>query len=524
MGLKRKFDASRQGRYGGRGQKGWLTDAMPMTARALLLVAALSAASAFGQSRGTDPELANGIRLVDEGNPEGGIAVLDRVVARFKKAGNEPAQLSKAYLYLAIAHLLLSEEQAARARFVEAIRTDDSLKLSPNEFPPKIVQAFEEARRAVRGTADVIPPPGPGKPPAGRRLPAPVFLETVKTGDFANVRQLLTEDPTLVSARDEAFGATALHWAALRGHAAVAALLVAEGADPAAKNSAGETPRDVAARAGRKDIVAILSPGGAAPAPQRTLIEAVKAGDLPRVEQLIDAEPEIVNMRDTAFSATPLHWAALRGHLEVARYLLAKKADPGATNNDGETALAVARRAKRQPMIALLEAASSSPEALLFEAVRSGDDRQVQKLLAEDAQLARARDSSYGATALHWAALKGRVDIARMLLDAGADPAAKNKAGETAEDVATRRQVEMTADVMGHSLVYWVQGLYYRGLLAQGSRVFAMTSAGSTRVWPTYGAVSAAKAALESNIRVLAAELGTDLGLLDDVINAGIRP
>jgi enoyl-[acyl-carrier-protein] reductase (NADH) len=67
--------------------------------------------------------------------------------------------------------------------------------------------------------------------------------------------------------------------------------------------------------------------------------------------------------------------------------------------------------------------------------------------------------------------------------------------------------MDMTLDVMAHSLVYWTQEMVRRSLLGEGSRVFAMTSAGSTRVWPTYGPVSAAKAALESHIRQLAFEL-----------------
>ena len=57
----------------------------------------------------------------------------------------------------------------------------------------------------------------------------------------------------------------------------------------------------------------------------------------------------------------------------------------------------------------------------------------------------------------------------------------------------SRKQMEMTQDVMANSLVYWVQDLYRGGFLEQGSRVYAMTSEGSTRVVPSYGAVSAAK-------------------------------
>lgn len=71
----------------------------------------------------------------------------------------------------------------------------------------------------------------------------------------------------------------------------------------------------------------------------------------------------------------------------------------------------------------------------------------------------------------------------------------------------SQAQMEMTLDVMANSLVYWVQDLFRAGLLGQGSRIYAMTSSGSTRVVPTYGAVSAAKAALESHCRQLALEL-----------------
>ncbi len=43
--------------------------------------------------------------------------------------------------------------------------------------------------------------------------------------------------------------------------------------------------------------------------------------------------------------------------------------------------------------------------------------------------------------------------------------------------------MEMTLNVMAHSLVYWAQELYAAGLLRRGAKVFAMTSAGGHRVW-----------------------------------------
>ena len=89
------------------------------------------------------------------------------------------------------------------------------------------------------------------------------------------------------------------------------------------------------------------------------------------------------------------------------------------------------------------------------------------------------------------------------------------------KDQLTKDQMEMTLDVMANSLVYWVQDLVARKLLGQGSRVYAMTSSGGTRVWPTYGAVSAAKAALESHVRQLAMELAA-YGATANAIRAGV--
>ncbi|HEV8537366.1 MAG TPA: SDR family oxidoreductase [Bacteroidota bacterium] len=92
---------------------------------------------------------------------------------------------------------------------------------------------------------------------------------------------------------------------------------------------------------------------------------------------------------------------------------------------------------------------------------------------------------------------------------------------KNASEMMTQAQIEMTIDVMANSLVYWVQGAFARGMLKHGSRVFAMTSSGGHNVLPNYGAVSAAKAALESHIRELAMELGP-YGITANSILAGV--
>lgn len=98
-------------------------------------------------------------------------------------------------------------------------------------------------------------------------------------------------------------------------------------------------------------------------------------------------------------------------------------------------------------------------------------------------------------------------------------PAADGAAEDEAE--ISQRQIDMTLSVMAHSLVYWTQDLLRAGLLDDRSRVFALTSSGTARVARSYGAVSAAKCALESHVRQLAVELAPR-GVAVNAIRAGI--
>jgi enoyl-[acyl-carrier protein] reductase III len=43
----------------------------------------------------------------------------------------------------------------------------------------------------------------------------------------------------------------------------------------------------------------------------------------------------------------------------------------------------------------------------------------------------------------------------------------------------TKKQLDMTMDVMANSLVYWTQDIVGAGLMVEGGRIFAMTSSGS---------------------------------------------
>ena len=116
---------------------------------------------------------------------------------------------------------------------------------------------------------------------------------------------------------------------------------------------------------------------------------------------------------------------------------------------------------------------------------------------------------------------RGEMGQVRVMLHSLAFGTLKLFMADPMKDAVTKAQMDMTLDVMAHSLIYWAQELVGRGLMGRGGRIYAMTSSGGARVLPNYGPVSAAKAALESNIRQLAAELAP-LGIAANSIRAGV--
>ncbi|MCI0415481.1 SDR family oxidoreductase [bacterium] len=109
----------------------------------------------------------------------------------------------------------------------------------------------------------------------------------------------------------------------------------------------------------------------------------------------------------------------------------------------------------------------------------------------------------------------------RVLLHSLAFGTLKPMITATDEEQINQSQMNMTLDVMAHSLIYWTQDLNRNGLIRNGSRIFAMTSLGSQLATKSYGAVSAAKSALESHVRQLALELSSS-GATVNAIRAGV--
>jgi enoyl-[acyl-carrier protein] reductase III len=177
----------------------------------------------------------------------------------------------------------------------------------------------------------------------------------------------------------------------------------------------------------------------------------------------------------------------------------------GASSGFGEaTALALARAGMSIVGVHLdRKATLPNAERIAAEIVRLGRRALFFNVNAADAarraEVLDAVDQELGA--------RGEQGHLRVLLHSLAFGTLRPLVADNPKEAVTTDQMDMTLDVMAHSLIYWTQDVVTRGLMGAGGRIFAMTSGGGTRVLPNYGPVSGAKAALESHVRQLAMEL-----------------
>lgn len=145
----------------------------------LLLVVALGSPQRGMGADAVDTDLANGVRQAQEGDFENAVVTLDGVVRRLSGQPARAKDLARAYTYLSIAYLGLSQEQTAKAKFLEAWKADRDMSLSPREFPPRILEFFERAREEANLTAPPTAPPSPR--PVAVRSPQPEKKKGSKT-------------------------------------------------------------------------------------------------------------------------------------------------------------------------------------------------------------------------------------------------------------------------------------------------------------------------------------------------------
>jgi ankyrin repeat protein len=193
----------------------------------------------------------------------------------------------------------------------------------------------------------------------------------------------------------------------------------------------------------RLAIFALVVGGTAVPVgAQVTLVDAVKAGDTPRVRALLDTRADVNATQSDG--TTPLHWAVDRDQPEVVQMLIRAGANVTAANRYGATPLWLASvNGNAKTMAMLLEAgadarsANADGETALMVAARTGKTDAVNLLLARGAD-PNAQEGWRGQTALMWAAAEGHAVVIDVLVARGADVKARSNAGFTALLFAAR--------------------------------------------------------------------------------------
>lgn len=167
----------------------------------------------------------------------------------------------------------------------------------------------------------------------------------------------------------------------------------------------------------------------AKPALDDSIQDAVKTGDVARVRERLEKEPQLVALRDHT-GVTLLHLAAWWGQADVAKLLLEKGADKEAKDGGGNTPLLWAARWGQRDVVELLLTHGASPKSSvqgdytpLHLAAQYGHLEISELLLAHGADL-NARNIN-GNMPLHLAASWNRAEVAELLLSKGADANAR---------------------------------------------------------------------------------------------------
>jgi hypothetical protein len=123
------------------------------------LVLAFATAARAQAPVANDPDVAQGIQQVEEGDYDAAILTLDNAARRLSADPKKTRELSQAYLYLGVAYVGKGHEAAAKAKFREAVTQIRELTLSPDKFPPKVIDLFEAAREEVAKAPAPAPAP-----------------------------------------------------------------------------------------------------------------------------------------------------------------------------------------------------------------------------------------------------------------------------------------------------------------------------------------------------------------------------
>ena len=252
-------------------------------------------------------------------------------------------------------------------------------------------------------------------------------VEAAMQGNKDAVRTLLKQGADVNTAQGD--GMTALHWAAQKGDLELAQTLLYAGANVRATTRVGGyTPLLIASRNGHATLVDALLAGGADPNLATSngatpLMMAAQGGNADVVKALI-ARGADVNAKEKVKNETALMIAASYGRADVIRALTARGADLAATTKVLDMAVFNKEEGERLAQFQQQQAAQAAAAGRGNAAAPEG-----RRGFNPNAKPGIERQYNYtelvaywgGMSAIHFAAREGRIEALKALVDAKAD-------------------------------------------------------------------------------------------------------
>lgn len=257
--------------------------------------------------------------------------------------------------------------------------------------------------------------------------------EAAMQGNRTAVQSLLTQKADVNAAQGD--GTTALHWAAYRDDLEMAGMLVRAGANVKATTRLGDfTPLFMAAKNGNAAMIDLLLKAGSDPnstnkAGTTALMLAAASGKAAAAQVLVDKGAN-VNARDAVNGQTPLMFAAAVNSGPVIKVLAKHGADLNAISKVLEPRDRLDKRDGINPRRRQMEGPWLGGLTALHFAAREGQMDAVRELVAAGANpnVVAATDQ---VSAMTMAIINGYFDLAKFMLDSGADPNLANTGGLT---------------------------------------------------------------------------------------------
>jgi uncharacterized protein len=267
---------------------------------------------------------------------------------------------------------------------------------------------------------------------------APV-ADAASRGDIAAVRALLKQAADASAAQGD--GMTALHWAAQRNDAELTSVLLTAGANLRATTRLGAyTPLHLASEAGASAVIKALVAAGADVNARTTtgatpLMFAAASGSADAVTVLLELSAD-ANATESANGQTAVMFAAALDRADAVRALVQHGADAQLASRTVDISKATAPEEVLQQQIrdaqnAKSAAATATPGGAAAPAPRASSSANAVAGVNRPYTFEELIGKQGGLTALHFAARQGAMRTVQTLVDVGANVNAVSPADNT---------------------------------------------------------------------------------------------